>query len=223
MPKIIELDKHLINKIAAGEVIERPASVVKELIENSMDAGATSITIEIKEGGKSLIRITDNGLGIEKDDLAIAVKSHTTSKLLSADDLFNISTLGFRGEALASIGAVSYLKIISKIKESSDGQMIEVEDGRILLNKPTASNTGTIVEVNNLFFNVPARKKHMKSIASEFKYIVDIVTRYILANPLIHFKLIHNDSPLSNSFNLGCVFFVNSNTLSAYSLSRAVP
>ncbi|MBS3121721.1 DNA mismatch repair endonuclease MutL [Candidatus Woesearchaeota archaeon] len=194
MPKIIELDKHLINKIAAGEVIERPASVVKELIENSMDAGATSITIEIKEGGKSLIRITDNGLGIEKDDLAIAVKSHTTSKLLSADDLFNISTLGFRGEALASIGAVSYLKIISKIKESSDGQMIEVEDGRILLNKPTASNTGTIVEVNNLFFNVPARKKHMKSIASEFKYIVDIVTRYILANPLIHFKLIHNDS-----------------------------
>ncbi|MBI4453098.1 DNA mismatch repair endonuclease MutL [Candidatus Woesearchaeota archaeon] len=194
MPKIIELDKHLINKIAAGEVIERPASVVKELIENSIDAGATSITIEVKEGGKSFIKITDNGCGIEKDELAIAVKSHTTSKLLSADDLFNISTLGFRGEALASIGAVSYLKIISKTKESFDGCAVEVEDNRILSNKPTASNTGTIVEVNNLFFNVPARKKHMKSIAGEFKYIVDIVTRYILANPLIHFKLIHNDS-----------------------------
>ncbi|MFH1439154.1 MAG: DNA mismatch repair endonuclease MutL [Candidatus Woesearchaeota archaeon] len=223
MPNIIELDQNLINKIAAGEVVERPASVVKELIENSMDAGATSIFIEIKEGGKSLIKITDNGSGIEKDDLPIAVKRHSTSKIKSAEDLFNISTLGFRGEALASIGSISYMKISSKTRssqrinnkldadnglDSHDGlkahdgleaHQIEVEDGRIISNKAVAGNDGTTIEVHNLFFNVPARKKHMRSMQSEFKHILDIMIRYILINPTIHFKLIHNGSLIINS------------------------
>ena len=193
MPNIIELDQNLINKIAAGEVIERPASVVKELVENSMDAGATSITVEIAEGGKSLIKITDDGHGIEADELPTAIKRHSTSKIKSAEDLFNISTLGFRGEALASIGSVSYMKITSKIKSADSAQLIEVEDGRLITNKPAAANNGTTIEVNNLFFNVPARKKHQKSMQAEFRHILDIITRYILINPQIQFKLIHND------------------------------
>lgn len=203
MPKIIELDRNLINKIAAGEVIERPASVVKELVENSIDAGATSITVEVIEGGKTQIRIEDNGSGIEAEELSLAVKRHTTSKIRSAEDLFNISTLGFRGEALASIGSVSYLRMTSKTKESDSAQCIEVEDGILISDKPAASVDGTIVEVNNLFFNVPARKKHLKSMQAEFRHIVDLITRYILIHPGIHFKLVHNgiveiNSPSSN-------------------------
>ncbi|MBT4541170.1 DNA mismatch repair endonuclease MutL [Candidatus Woesearchaeota archaeon] len=218
MPEIIELDKNLINKIAAGEVIERPASVVKELIENSMDSGATSITIEVVEGGKTLIKITDNGKGISAEELPIAIKRHATSKIKTAEDLFNISTLGFRGEALASIASISYMKITSKtakktnIENQTDTEnsktntenadtahMIEVEDSRIISNKPTVGNNGTEIEVHNLFFNVPARKKHQKSISAEFRHIVDIITRYILINPTIHFKLIHNNSLVINS------------------------
>jgi DNA mismatch repair protein MutL len=199
MSQIIELDKNLINKIAAGEVIERPASVVKELIENSMDSGATSITIEVVEGGKTLIKITDNGSGIKAEELPIAIKRHATSKIKTAEDLFNISTLGFRGEALASIASISYMKITSKTKLAKTAHTIEIEDSRILSDKPSAFNNGTEIEVHNLFFNVPARKKHQKSITSEFKHVLDIITRYILINPKIHFKLIHNGSLVINS------------------------
>ena len=153
MSQIIELDKNLINKIAAGEVIERPASVVKELIENSMDSGATSITIEVVEGGKTLIKITDNGSGIKAEELPIAIKRHATSKIKTAEDLFNISTLGFRGEALASIASISYMKITSKTKLAKTAHTIEIEDSRILSDKPSAFNNCTEIEVHKLLLN----------------------------------------------------------------------
>lgn len=232
--RIIKLDSNLINKIAAGEVIERPASVVKELIENSIDAGALNIVVVIKDGGKSLIKVVDDGCGIHKDDIAIAVMRHTTSKLKDIDDLFRITSLGFRGEALASIASVSHTTIQSKTadeykdeyndrynlgnpsnsdtlgslgsiisvdstKKVKEGFMVEVEDGRIINEKPVACNKGTIVEVRNLFFNMPARKKYMKSIGSEFGQIIDAVARYALINLEIHFTLIHNDKLVLNS------------------------
>ncbi len=199
MPKIKILDEALINKIAAGEVIERPASVVKELVENSIDAGADNIKIELKDGGKSYIRVEDNGYGMEEEDARLSIQRHATSKIKASDDLFNITTLGFRGEALASIAAVSNLKITTKLNKSIEGFFMEVEAGKVLKEQNLGGNKGTKIEISHLFFNTPVRKKYLKDINYELNKIVDIITRYALINEGISFKVIHNDKLIFNS------------------------
>ncbi len=186
------LDDALINKIAAGEVVERPASVVKELVENSIDAGATAITIEIQEGGKSGIHITDNGSGMDKDDALLCLQRHATSKIQSTEDLFKINTLGFRGEALASIAAVSQFSLKTKTKDAETGIKILCSAGKIFETTEIAMPTGTSIEVTDLFFNVPARKKHLKTIQTELRQITELVTRFALAYPEKSFKLLHH-------------------------------
>ncbi|MBI5392685.1 DNA mismatch repair endonuclease MutL [Candidatus Woesearchaeota archaeon] len=199
MSKIKELDKDLINKIAAGEVIERPASVVKELVENAIDAEATHISIEVIEGGKSLVKVSDNGSGIEKDDVVMSIQRHTTSKLNNLQDLFQITTLGFRGEALASIASIAKLEMITKTKENDVGVSITVENGIVLKQEYVSAKQGTMIAVSDLFYNVPARKKHLKGIAVEFNHIIDIITRYALIHPEMHFLLTHNGKTIINS------------------------
>lgn len=213
MPNIKLLDEDLINKIAAGEVIERPASIVKELIENSLDAGATNIVIEIKSSGKGLIKITDNGVGMDKEDAKACTIRHATSKISSPDDLFAITTLGFRGEALASIAAVSQLSIITKQADQLEGFNIVVEGGLTISEGLLSSERGTTIEVRNLFFNTPARKKFLKSDPVELRHIIDVVTQYALINFNVGFKLIHEDhalltSPLLNDWqnNLASIY-----------------
>lgn len=192
MNKIKILDEKTINKIAAGEVIERPSSVVKELVENSIDAGATSIIIEIKKGGIEYIRITDNGIGIDENEIEKALLRHATSKISKADDLNNINSLGFRGEALASISAVSRLTLISKTRESNIGKKVEVNGGNLVSNQYIGCPSGTTVIVSNLFFNVPVRKKFLKSEKTEASYITDIIYKLSLSHPNISFKLIRD-------------------------------
>jgi DNA mismatch repair protein MutL len=203
MPKdnitIIQLDKKTINKIAAGEVVERPASVVKELVENSIDANASSITVVIKDYGLDEIKVIDNGMGMSKEDTALAWKSHTTSKLTSVKDLDAISSLGFRGEALASIASVSMMEIISRQKNQKTGTIVRIKGGDLELLEEIESAPGTTVTVKNLFYNVPARKKFLKTKSTELGHITEIVTRQALIRPDIHFKLEHNDSLLVNS------------------------
>ena len=162
MGNIVLLDELTINKIAAGEVIERPASVIKEMVENSIDAGATNITVEIKNGGISYIKVTDNGKGIGQDDLEIAFERHATSKIRSADDLDTVTSMGFRGEALASIAAISNVEMISKTQEQETGYRIVVEGGDILEREEVGCQTGTSITVRNLFFNTPVRYKFLK-------------------------------------------------------------
>ncbi len=192
MKKIKILPDNLINKIAAGEVVERPASVVKELIENSIDANATSIKIEIKDGGKKLIRVIDNGEGIEKDDLFLAFERHATSKIYREEDLYKISTLGFRGEALPSIASVSKIKARAKTKDSDTGYEILLEGGVIKNFHEVSMNNGFIIEVKDLFFNVPVRKKFLKKSETEFYHIENIFKRFSLIYPEIEFQLTHN-------------------------------
>lgn len=182
----------MVNRIAAGEVIERPASVVKECVENSLDAGATRIEVEIEEGGRSLIRISDDGSGIPAEELPLAFASHATSKLLDDSELFAIRTMGFRGEALASIGSVSIAKIISRTKESLNASEIESRAAQISPVRACAGNVGTVVEVRELFFNVPARRKFLKGVATEAGHVVDVVTKIALARPDVSFRVIHN-------------------------------
>ena len=159
MGKIVLLDELTINKIAAGEVIERPASVIKEMIENSIDAGATNITVEIKNGGISYIKVTDNGRGIAQDDLEIAFERHATSKIRKAEDLDTVTSMGFRGEALASIAAIANVELISKTEEQNIGYKVVVEAGDVLQKEEIACQTGTSITVRNLFFNTPVRYK----------------------------------------------------------------
>lgn len=186
------LPKNLIDKIAAGEVVERPSSVVKELVENSIDAKADEIIVEIKDGGKRLIRVSDNGAGMAKEDLVLCVKSHATSKIKSIDDLFTISTMGFRGEALPSISAVSKIQIRSKSKNQIAGNQIGMQGcGKFSL-KEIGAKEGTTVEVRDLFFNVPARKKFLKSKNTEYSHIIGTLSNIALANPHISFELINN-------------------------------
>jgi DNA mismatch repair protein MutL len=189
---ILQLSAALVNRIAAGEVIERPASVVKELVENAIDAGATRILIEIEDGGRELIRVTDDGCGIPPAQLPLAFAEHATSKIVSDDDLFNISTMGFRGEALASIGSVSHARILSRTAESESAYEVLNRGGAISDPQAAAGNVGTAVEVRNLFFNVPARRKFMKGAPTEFGHISDAVTRLALPHPKIAFTLINN-------------------------------
>ena len=197
MSKIALLDQSTINKIAAGEVVERPAAVVKELVENAIDAGANGITIEIKEGGISFIRITDNGIGIPKDEVPIAFKRHSTSKIRSAEDLITVSSLGFRGEALASIAAVSQVELLTKTAGAITGSRYLIEGGKEVLGEGIVEEIGcpegTTFLVRNLFFNTPARRKFLKSAMTEAGYVSDLVERLAISHPNISFKFMNNN------------------------------
>ena len=190
MSKINVLSFEIANLIAAGEVVERPASVLKELIENSIDSGATEIVAEIKRGGVSLIRVTDNGSGIEKDDLPVALKRHATSKIREKDDLASIMTLGFRGEALAAIASVSSLTIISKTREAEMGTMLVSEAGNVVDISEVGSSDGTTVVVENLFYNVPARRKFLKKDSTEAMNVAALVEKVALSRPDISIQLL---------------------------------
>ncbi len=191
MGKIVLLDDLTINKIAAGEVIERPASVVKEMVENSIDAGAKNITVEIKNGGISLIKITDDGCGLAEDDMEIAFERHATSKIRKADDLETVTTMGFRGEALASIASIANVEMISKRTEDETGHRISIEGGKILGKSEVGAPVGTTITVKNLFFNTPVRYKFLKKDFTEAGYIEDVITRIALVNKNVAIKLIN--------------------------------
>ena len=198
MPRIKLLPSSLINKIAAGEVIDRPASVVKELVENAIDAMASRIDIYLEEGGRKLIRIVDNGVGMDAEDIALAFQSHATSKIKDADDLFAIHTLGFRGEALPSIGSVSQSSIISRTKGAIHGAEIKINGGVLSEVRECGAPEGTQLEVRELFFNVPVRKKFLKTIPTEMAYISEVLTKFSLSYPAVHFTLTHNDRTVFN-------------------------
>lgn len=191
MGNIVLLDELTINQIAAGEVIERPASVIKEMVENSIDAGATNITVEIKNGGISYIKVSDNGKGIAQDDLEIAFERHATSKIRSAEDLDTVTSMGFRGEALASIAAIANVEMVSKTEEQEIGYKVVVEAGNILEKEEAGCRTGTTITVRNLFFNTPVRYKFLKKDYTESGYIEDVITRIALVNPNIAIRLIN--------------------------------
>src|ERR1700726_20196 len=189
MSRIRILPEAVANKIAAGEVVERPASVVKELLENALDAGANSVRIETEMGGKRMIRVIDDGHGMMHDDALLAFERHATSKLRSADDLITISTLGFRGEALPSIASVSRLLLETRDASEAEGTRVEFAGGKLMGVKPAGLPSGTTVSVADLFYSVPARRKFLKSDSTELGHIASLVTHYALANPGKHFVL----------------------------------
>lgn len=193
MPNIAILNQETIDKIAAGEVVERPCSVVKELVENAIDAGSTAITVEIKEGGISFIRITDNGCGIERDQVAVAFYRHSTSKIRSAEDLLTVKSLGFRGEALSSISAVARVELITKTYDELTGTRYVIEGSKELSNEEIGAPDGTTFIVKDLFYNVPARRKFLKTAQTEGSYISDMVEKLALSHPNISFKFINNN------------------------------
>ena len=193
MPNIAILNQETIDKIAAGEVVERPCSVVKELVENAIDAGSTAITVEIKEGGISFIRITDNGCGIARDQVAVAFYRHSTSKIRSAEDLLTVKSLGFRGEALSSISAVARVELITKTYDELTGTRYVIEGSKELSNEEIGAPDGTTFIVKDLFYNVPARRKFLKTAQTEGSYISDMVEKLALSHPDISFKFINNN------------------------------
>ncbi len=195
-PKIHILPEALCNQIAAGEVVERPSSVVKELLENSLDAGASDILVELEAGGKRLIRISDNGCGMNRQDAFLAFERHATSKIHTAEDLFALHTLGFRGEALASIASVSRLRMKTCDSDDGLGQQIYAEAGKIKSAEEVGMPLGTVIEVRNLFFNLPARKKFLRKEETELGHAADVVTKQALAHPGISFRLKHNNRML---------------------------
>ena len=188
------LPPEIASQIAAGEVVERPASVVKELVENALDAGARSVTVEIASAGRTLIQVADDGAGIPAGELTLAVERHATSKLVSADDLFRIATLGFRGEALASIGSVARMIITSRTPDESAGMRLRVEGGIIGRLEKVGAPVGTVVSVEDLFYNVPARLKFLKQDMTERRAIDTLMARYALAYPQVRFKLSEGNS-----------------------------
>ncbi len=192
MSKIRVMDEILANKIAAGEVVERCASVVKELVENSIDADSHEIKIELKEAGTSLIKVTDDGTGMDKEDAVIAFNRHATSKIMDESDLYNINTLGFRGEALASIASVS--NVLLKTSQGEVGTLVNIRGGKLIKVENTDAREGTVIEVSELFYNTPARLKHMKSLYTELASITDYVNKIALAHPEIRFTLINNNN-----------------------------
>ena len=196
-PKIKILPDTLINKIAAGEVVERPASVVKELVENSIDAKAAQIFVDIINAGRSLIRVSDNGEGMSKEDALTAFEKHATSKINKEADLFNIATLGFRGEALPSIASISRIKLITKSADTA-GTLIEMEEGKVKKASETGAAAGTVIEVSDLFYNTPARLKFLKSDNTEMSHISAVINQQAIANPHIHFRLTNNKKELLN-------------------------
>lgn len=191
MGKIIQLDEAIANKIAAGEVVERPASVVKELVENAIDAGSTIIEVEVEEAGMQKIRVIDNGEGMERDDVVTAFERHATSKIRDENDLFRIETLGFRGEALPSIASVSRVELVTSTGNTA-GTRLQIEGGNLVTIEPTSSRKGTDITVSDLFYNTPARLKYVKSIHTELGKITDTMNRIAMGHPDIAFKLIHN-------------------------------
>ena len=199
MPRIHILDEATINKIAAGEVIERPASIVKELIENSIDACASDIRIEIEKGGKKLIRVTDNGCGMSREDATLSFVKHSTSKIHRLEDIESVLTMGFRGEALSSICAVAKVEIITKTKDEMAGTKVTIHGGRLISITDTGAPVGTSIAVEDLFYNTPARKKFLKSDSTELAHIIEIVTKNGLGHNNISFSLLHNGNELVRS------------------------
>lgn len=197
------LEKHVSDKIAAGEVVERPLSIVKELLENSIDAGADSLVVEIKQGGKLYIRVTDNGSGIDSNEIELAFTRHGTSKIISEDDLIAIGTLGFRGEALSSIAAVSRVEIISKTKGAPYGSKVEIQGGTVTSVEPVGCGEGTTIIISDLFYNTPARLKFLKSDGAESTPIIEFVSHLALAYPNIKIRLINNDKMVFSSTGTG--------------------
>ncbi|CAB1084407.1 DNA mismatch repair protein MutL [Olavius algarvensis Delta 1 endosymbiont] len=193
MTKIKILPEILSNKIAAGEVVERPASVVKELVENSLDAGSTRIMVDIAQGGRSLIRISDNGSGMNRDDALLALERYATSKIYKDQDLFSINTLGFRGEALPSIASVSRFSLVSREASADAGTEIIVDGGKIKNVVEVGAPPGTMVAVKQLFFNTPARRKFLKTIGTEMGHIADKMASIAIGHPAVHFRLTHNE------------------------------
>src|ERR1700726_3142562 len=189
MGRIHVLSENVANQIAAGEVVERPASVAKELLENSLDAGATRIRIQVEAGGKKLIQITDNGCGMVRDDALLAFERHATSKIKNAEDLLSVATLGFRGEALPSIASVSRLRLETRAEEEAAGTVVEINGGKIARVEEAGLPLGTSITVRDLFFNTPARKKFLKAESTELSHIASLVTHYALAHPDKHFEL----------------------------------
>ncbi len=192
MKRIEQLSPSLVTKIAAGEIIERPASVVKELLENAIDASSTRIDVEVEQGGIDLIRIVDNGGGIHPDDLGLAFASHATSKLREADDLFRIGTLGFRGEALASIGGIAQVTLQSRPPDLPSGSEVTCHGGQLSITKPWNGSPGTRIEVRHLFFNTPVRRKFLRAASTEFGHVSEAFTRLALSHPELHLTLRHN-------------------------------
>ena len=196
MSKIKILPEILSNKIAAGEVVERPASVVKELVENAIDAGADRIAVEIEKGGRSLIRVADNGCGMDRDDALLALERYATSKIARAEDLFEIQTLGFRGEALPSMASVSRLTLVTRPREQAHGTEIQVAGGKIVNVNDAGAPPGTMITVQDLFFNTPARRKFLKAVGTEMGHVGDNLASLALGHPTIHFSLAHNGRTL---------------------------
>src|ERR1700755_430703 len=192
MSKIRVLSDHVANQIAAGEVVERPASVAKELVENSIDAGARRIDVDVEAGGRRLLRVSDDGSGMTRDDAVLAFERHATSKITSAEDLERISTLGFRGEALASIASVARVELITQQEGETEGTRVLIEGGRMRDVAPAARPRGTTIAVRDLFFNVPARRKFLRSEATESFHLTNLVTHYALSHPEISFALTNN-------------------------------
>src|SRR6202165_4704025 len=189
MGRIHVLSENVANQIAAGEVVERPASVAKELLENSLDAGATRIRIQVEAGGKKLIQITDNGCGMMRDDALLAFERHATSKIKNAEDLLSVATLGFRGEALPAIASVARLRLETRAHDEVSGTIVEINGGKIFKVEETGLPPGTSIAVRDLFFNIPARKKFLKAESTELSHIASLVTHYALAHPDKHFEL----------------------------------
>ena len=196
--KICVLSEEVINKISAGEVVERPASVVKELVENSIDAGAAKIAVEVRKGGRDLIKVTDNGCGMTEKDALLSLERHSTSKIKNADEIENIQTLGFRGEALPSIAAVSRMTLVTRPQAEESGVRIEIEGGKIKGVKKTGCPAGTSIEVEQLFFNTPARRKFLKTVPTEIGHITNILSHEALVMSETSFELIHNGKLLIN-------------------------
>src|SRR5271167_3681016 len=189
MGRIHVLSVDVANKIAAGEVVERPASVVKELLENALDAGARRIRVNVEAGGKKLIQVTDHGCGMVRDDAMLAFERHATSKIRNTDDLLSIATLGFRGEALPSIASVSRLKLETHAAEDAAGTVIEIAGGKLLTVEEAGLPLGTAITARDLFFNIPARRKFLKAESTELSHIASLVTHYALAHPEMHWEL----------------------------------
>ena len=223
MGKIVLLDELTINQIAAGEVIERPASVVKEMIENSIDAGATNIVVEIKNGGISYIRVLDNGKGIARDDVEIAFERHATSKIRSAADLQEVKSMGFRGEALASIAAIANVELISRTEEQPTGEKVIAEGGEVLSVEEVACSVGTAITVRNLFYNTPVRYKFLKKDFTETGYIEDVITRAALVHPEISFKLINTGKTIISTNGNGDIKSVVYSILGKETAEEIIP
>src|ERR1039458_761432 len=189
MGRIRILPDQVANQIAAGEVVDRPASVVKELLENALDAGATRIRVEIEAGGRRLIRVADDGCGMSRDDALLAFERHATSKIRSSDDLLSIATLGFRGEALPSIASISRLELTTKPADESTGTSLEIAGGKILAVEDYGGTHGTSIAVRDIFYNTPARRKFLRAETTELAHVTALVTHYALAHPEMYFEL----------------------------------